>query len=145
MRSDDEVLMTFGRLAEAYSQVERLLAQSLQSETGLPHAWFEVLMRLSRSPGQQLKMSTLADQIALTTGGITRLIDRMETAGYVERSPCASDRRVSYAGMTEAGRQVLARAIPVVVANLRGVFGDFGARELSTLDDLLDRLRQPLG
>ncbi|HEY4455737.1 MAG TPA: MarR family transcriptional regulator [Pseudonocardiaceae bacterium] len=142
MRSDDEVMTTFGRLAEAYSQVERRLAQSLQSETGLPHAWFEVLMRLSRSPGQQLKMSTLADQIALTTGGITRLIDRMETAGYVERSPCASDRRVSYAGMTESGRQVLQQAIPVVVANLRAVFGDFGARELSTLDDLLDRLRR---
>lgn len=142
MRSDDEVMTTFGRLAEAYSRVERLLAQSLQSETGLPHAWFEVLMRLSRSPGQQLTMSTLADQIALTTGGITRLIDRMETAGYVERSPCASDRRVSYAGMTESGRQVLQQAIPVVVANLREVFGDFAARELSTLDDLLDRLRK---
>lgn len=121
--------------------LRRQLAQSLQSQNGLPHAWVEVLMRLSRSPGQQLKMSTLADQIALTTGGITRLIDRMEAAGYVERSPCASDRRVSYAGITESGREALQLAIPVVVTKLRELFDGFAVHELSTLDDLLDRLR----
>lgn len=87
-------------------------------------------------------MSTLADQIALTTGGITRLIDRMAAAGYVERTPCATDRRVSYANMTESGRQVLERTIPLVARNLREVFGGFGTHDLSRLDDLLDRLRQ---
>ena len=141
MATDDELLTTFGRLAEAYSQVERRLGRLLQTGTGLPHAWFEVLMRLSRSPGQQLKMSTLADQIALTTGGITRLIDRMQLEGYVDRSPCASDRRVSYAVMTESGRQALENAKPLVAADLRAVFAEFREDDLTTFDELLDRLR----
>ena len=54
-------------------------------------------------------MGSLAEDVSLTTGGVTRLVDRMEAAGYVERVPCSTDRRVSYAGLTDRGRAKLDR------------------------------------
>ena len=139
--SDDDLITTFGRLVEVQGRLERRLGAELEARFGLPHAWFEVLVRLARSDGGQLTMSTLAEQVTLTTGGVTRLIDRMESAGLVERVPCRNDRRVSYAAITPVGRTRLADASTVVAANLRAVFDGFSGTELATLDTLLDRLR----
>ncbi|WP_329309989.1 MarR family winged helix-turn-helix transcriptional regulator [Streptomyces sp. NBC_01262] len=139
---DDPLITTFGRLAEAYSRLEQWLGSAMESEAGLPHVWFEVLIRLARSEGEQLMMSSLADQIALTTSGVTRLVDRMQTAGYVERRPCPTDRRVSYAAITTAGHDVLDRAAIVHARNLRKAFGDFTPQDLAALDTALDRVRE---
>lgn len=138
---DDALISTFGRLLEVQGRLERRLGADLEARFGLPHAWFEVLVRLARSEGGQLTMSGLADQVALTTGGITRLVDRMAAAGLVERRPCATDRRVAYAGLTAAGRERLDEAAVAHAANLRTVFAGFSADEHATLDALLDRLR----
>jgi len=98
-------------------------------------------VRLARSEDEQLTMSSLADQISLTTSGVTRLADRMATAGLIERVPCASDRRVSYARLTGPGRAKLDEAMPVHVANLREAFAGFTDADRDDLDALLDRLR----
>jgi MarR family transcriptional regulator, 2-MHQ and catechol-resistance regulon repressor len=138
---DDALITTFGRLVEVQGRLERRLGADLETRVGLPHAWFEVLVRLSRSEAAQLTMGALAEQVTLTTGGVTRLVDRMEAAGLVERLPCRTDRRVSYVGMTEAGRAKLEEAAEVHAANLRTVFDGFSAQDRKTLDALLDRLR----
>lgn len=142
---DDALISTFGRLLEVQGRLERRLGADLEARFDLPHAWFEVLVRLARSEDGQLTMSGLADQVALTTGGITRLVDRMAAAGLVERRPCATDRRVSYAGITAAGRDRLAEAAVAHAANLRTVFAGFSPAEHATLDALLDRLRAVAG
>ncbi|MFD9503376.1 MarR family winged helix-turn-helix transcriptional regulator [Streptomyces sp. NPDC060035] len=139
---DDPLITTFGRLLEASSRLERRLGASLQTETGLPHVWFEVLIRLARSDGGRLTMGALAEDIALTTGGVTRLIDRIRAAGYVERHPCPTDRRVAHAVITDKGRDILDRAAVIHAANLREVFSGFDDATLSSLDTLLDRLRE---
>jgi DNA-binding MarR family transcriptional regulator len=139
--SNDALITTFGRLVEVQARLERRLGADLEARVGLPHVWFEVLVRLSRSDDDRLPMSALAEQVTLTTGGVTRLVDRMEAAGLVERVPCRTDRRVSYAAITDAGRAKLEEAAEVVAGNLRSVFEGFSAKELSTLDTLLDRLR----
>lgn len=139
---DDRLITTFGRLVEAYSRMERWLGSALEFETGLPHVWFEVLIRLTRSEDGQLTMSSLAEQIALTTSGVTRLVDRMQAAGYVERRPCPTDRRVAYARVTDAGREALDRAATVHADNLRVAFDGFDDHDLAALDEMLDRLRQ---
>jgi DNA-binding MarR family transcriptional regulator len=108
----------------------------------LPHAWFEVLVRLGRSEGGRLTMGALAEQISLTTGGVTRLIDRMESAGYVQRVPCQTDRRVLYATLTDAGRAKLDEAAEIHAGNLRTVFDGFSDGKRLMFDDLLDRLRK---
>ena len=138
---DDRLITTFGRLVEAYSRMERRLGPAMETATGLPHAWFEVLIRLARSEEGQLTMGALADEVALTTGGITRLVDRMAKADYVERRPCASDRRVSYAAITGEGRAILDRAAVAHAHNLRELFTDFTERDLDSLDGLLDLIR----
>jgi MarR family 2-MHQ and catechol resistance regulon transcriptional repressor len=138
---DDALISTFGRLVEVQGRLERRLGADLEIRCGLPHAWFEVLVRLSRSDGGQLTMGALADEVTLTTGGVTRLVDRMEAAGLVERLPCPTDRRVSYAAITATGRAKLKDASEVHAENLRAVFEKFSQQELATLDTLLDRLR----
>jgi DNA-binding MarR family transcriptional regulator len=138
---DDALITTFGRLVEVQGRLERRLGADLAARCGLPHAWFEVLVRLARSDNGQLTMGALAEQVTLTTGGVTRLVDRMDAAGYVERLPCPTDRRVAYAAITRAGRKKLAEASEVHGANLRRVFAEFSDRELTVLDRLLDRLR----
>jgi MarR family 2-MHQ and catechol resistance regulon transcriptional repressor len=138
---DDALITTFGRLLEVQSRLERRLGADLEARCNLPHAWFEVLLRLGRSADDRLTMGSLAEQISLTSGGVTRLVDRMEAAGYVRRVPCPTDRRVSYAALTAAGRAKLGEAARVNVANLRAVFADFSDTDRARLDDLLDRLR----
>lgn len=139
--ADDALLTTFGRLVEAHSTTGRLLGRSLEQQCGLPLSSFEVLLRISRAQDGRLSMSALAQQVALTSGGITRLLDRLIEAGHVERVPCPTDRRVQFAALTAAGKDVLERAMRVHADNLRGVFEGFTPRDLRALDDLLDRLR----
>lgn len=139
---DNALITTFGRFVEAYGLLDRRLGRSLEAECGISLAWFEVLLRLARSEEGQLSMGALAEQVAITTGGVTRLVDRMIAAGLVERRPCPADRRVSFAALTAAGRQKVDDAAAVHARDLRGVFAAFSREERRTLDRLLDRLRE---
>lgn len=139
--ADDALITTFGRLVEANSALGRQLGRSLERECGISHSSFEVLLRVSRADGGRVSMSALAQQVALTSGGITRLLDRLIDAGYVTRVPCPSDRRVQFAALTDEGRRKLADARRVHAGNLRRLFDGFSERELQVLDELLDRLR----
>lgn len=67
-------------------------------------------IRLDRSENGQLTMGALADEVALTTGGVTRLIDRMQKTGHAELHPRTTDRRISFAAITDRGREILDRA-----------------------------------
>ncbi|WP_078949209.1 MarR family winged helix-turn-helix transcriptional regulator [Streptomyces mutabilis] len=140
---DDRLITTFGRLLEAANRLERELGTAMQNESGLPQVWFEVLIRLARTEGGQLTMGALAEDVVLTTSGITRLVDRIAAAGYIERRPCPTDRRVSYAAITDAGREAVERAAVTHARNLRKTFATFDDGELALLDGLLDRLRGP--
>jgi DNA-binding MarR family transcriptional regulator len=137
----EPLLTTFGRMVEANDVLTRRLGRSLEQRCGLPLTWFEVLLRIGRAEDGQVSMGSLAEQVALTSGGVTRLLDRMLQEGLVERVPCASDRRVSFAALTPGGRERLHQAAQVHVEELREVFAGFAADELRTLDGLLDRLR----
>lgn len=140
-RQDGALLTTFGRLVEAHSRLGKQLGRALEQQAGVPHAWFEVLLRISRADGGQVSMGSLAQQVALTSGGITRLVDRMVEAGLVQRVPCPTDRRVHYAALTPQGEDTLRQAVTVHAANLRQAFAAFSEQDLRTLDALLDRLR----
>ena len=138
---DPGLINTFGRLVEAYHALERRADRSLVQALGLPLTWLEVLLRVSRAEDGLVSMSALAGQLALTTSGVTRLLDRMTEAGYVRRVPCPTDRRVSYADLTPAGTAKLGEAMIVHAANLQEAFASFTDTDLVQLDRLLDRLR----
>ena len=139
---DEPLITSWGRLVEAYSFLDRRLGASLEASCGIPSmAWFEVLLRLARAEDDQLTMGALAEQVALTTGGITRLLDRRVRAGYVERRQCPTDRRIVYAALTPSGRGKAEQAAAVHARDLQEVFASFAPHERRLLDELLDRLR----
>jgi len=138
---DDDRITVVGLLAEANAALGCHFERDLAVQ-GLPLSWFEVLVRLGRTPGGRLRMSDLAHAVSLTTSGTTRLVDRIEAAGLIERQSCATDRRVSYAALTDAGRDVLRRATPVHVDSIqRHVIDTLTDDEVTTLERLLRKLR----
>ncbi|PRY40621.1 MarR family winged helix-turn-helix transcriptional regulator [Umezawaea tangerina] len=138
---DDPLLTTFGHLIEVSGRLQRTLGQVLEERESLPLGWLEVLLRLARSEDGQLAMGVLAAQIVLTTGGVTRLVDRMESAGYVERRPCPDDRRVLFAGITAAGTRKLESVAGLHAEGLHQAFAVLTAKEVVTFDRLLVKLK----
>jgi MarR family transcriptional regulator, 2-MHQ and catechol-resistance regulon repressor len=136
------LLTTMGLLVEANAGLVRTLERHLESECGLSMQWFEVLLRLVRTPGHRLRMSDLAAQTTLSASGLTRAVDRLQAAGLVERQACPTDRRSSYAALTESGRSRIIASLPVHLAQLQEAFESvFSAQDLATFTDLARRLR----
>jgi DNA-binding MarR family transcriptional regulator len=119
---DDERLTTAGLLFEAHAGLSTALERRLVDECGLSGQWFELLLRLARSPGHRLRMCDLAAQVALSPSGLTRAIDRLEESGLVVREHCPEDRRVSYASLTPAGLARIEAAVPVHLQHLDEYF-----------------------
>lgn len=140
-RADEDLISAYGRLVEAHANLSRQLGRSLERQAGISQPWFEVLLRIERAAGGRIPMSTLAAQVALTTGGITRMVDRMTAAGLVRRVPSSTDRRVSFAELTTAGQDTLRTAKAVHADDLRDVFSSISANDRTTLARLLEELR----
>ncbi len=107
----DERVVLIGLLRETNARLDRQLGQALEDAVGMPLAWLEVLLRVSRSAGGFLSMSELAEQTVYSSGGTTRLIDRIEAKGLVERVACPNDRRAVHVKMTVLGEQELGTAL----------------------------------
>jgi DNA-binding MarR family transcriptional regulator len=110
-RLHDERLTLVGLLFESSSALRTQLDQRLADDVDLPLQWFELLIRLARSPGHHLRMSDLAAQTGLTPSGLTRAIDRLARADLVERVPCPSDGRGAFAALTDAGLARITAAV----------------------------------
>jgi MarR family transcriptional regulator, 2-MHQ and catechol-resistance regulon repressor len=104
---DDPRIQLMGLLVEAHIRLSRVLGAELESACGVPLHWYDVLIRLGRSTEHRLTMTELASQTLLSSGGMTRLVDRIAEAGYVERQNCPSDRRSVYVALTPAGTHAL--------------------------------------
>jgi MarR family transcriptional regulator, 2-MHQ and catechol-resistance regulon repressor len=141
---DDPRVTAFGMLVEANARLERVMARSLAREVDISLVYLEVLLRIARSPGRQLAMGELAEQISLTSGGVTRVVDRMVSADLIDRETSTTDRRVSYLGLTAHGGATLERALRVHLADLdEHLVSRLSATELATLVKILDKLRAP--
>jgi DNA-binding MarR family transcriptional regulator len=116
--SEDERVLLFGLLMETNARLERQLGAALEQAIGLPLAWFEVLLRVQRAERGFLSMSELADMTVYSSGGTTRLVDRIEREGLVERFACPSDRRSVHVRTTADGDRVLAEALEVHAGHL---------------------------
>ena len=124
---DDERLEAWALLLQAHATLLGSLERELVSGHGMPLTWYEVLMRLASQPEGSMRMQDLARSVLLSKSGVTRVVDRMEEAGLLERRSCAADRRGTYATVTKAGRAASRRAMPV---HLTGISEHFG-RHLS--------------
>jgi len=142
---EDDRITAFGMLLEAHAALMTTVSRGLDTTHGVPVHWFEVMLRLARSPEQRLRMGELANQVGLSTSGLTRLIDRMEEAGYVLREACKLDRRGAEAALTGKGQDFLRDALPAHVERVQKALGDPLGDELCTLTRLLRTVRDANG
>jgi DNA-binding MarR family transcriptional regulator len=142
--SGDERVVLFGLLLETNARLSKSLGLELESTCQLPLAWFEVLLQLRKSSDGRLKMNEVADAIVHSTGGTTRLVDRLEEAGLVERRDCPNDRRAIYVEITELGNRKLDEALSIHLDYLQdNMASRLSDDERHTLAALLTKLNAP--
>ncbi len=100
------------------------LERQLQQEAGLPHAYYEILVRLSEAPDRTLRMSQLATTSLSSRSRLSHAVARMEEAGWVTRRPCPSDKRGQLAELTAEGMERLNEAAPGHVEEVRSLLFD---------------------
>jgi DNA-binding MarR family transcriptional regulator len=138
---DDPRLEAWRAFLRAHAYVSRQLEQELMADHGMALAEYDVLVQLSAAPDRQLRMSDLADRLLLSRSGATRLIDRLEGAGHVQRVSCETDRRGQWATLTPAGLERLRAAWPTHERGIREHFLDrIPAYARAALQQRLERL-----
>ena len=129
------------RFIETHATIVRSLDEDLRSQSGLTLSSFEVLYQLVRAPANRLRMAELADRLLFTRSGVTRVVDRLERDGCVERNECAHDGRGVYAILTQRGFDTFEAAAGPHIDGVRRLFFD----RLDGGDDVLRRLLLQLG
>lgn len=138
---DDPRLEAWRTFLFAHAQVRKQLERELQAEQAMSLGEYEVLLMLAYAGERRLRMSELAEIMVLSRSGATRLIDRLEASGLVERVLCDTDRRGQWAQLTRDGYERLRAASPT---HLRGIAEHFldriPADELDALHATLRRV-----
>lgn len=135
-------VVAFGMLLHAQARLIGAVAADLKSDSGFSISEFDILLRLATAPEGQLRPSELAASADLTTGGCTRLLDRLERDDVIRRDRHPTDRRGYVVVLTESGAQQLKAALPNHLQGLQRHFIDlFDADELQNLTTYMERIR----
>jgi DNA-binding MarR family transcriptional regulator len=138
--SDQRIVMA-GNLFAATHRLTRALDHHLVAKTGLSLTFYEALVHIRRSPENRLTMGELANELALTTGGATRLVDRLIERALVARVSCPTDRRTLYVEVTSDGMTELEDATAHYVAALDCLLMEPVARlNVSNLNTALEQI-----
>jgi DNA-binding MarR family transcriptional regulator len=131
-------------LLRAHACLVRALDAELEEAHGLPLTSYEVLRYLDDADGCKMRMCQLATSVHLSRSGLTRLVDRLEREGLIERVSCSHDARGAYAALTLAGGERLAAARETHLAAVRDHFLEhFSPDELDVLAEYCDRVAPP--
>ena len=106
----------------AHAAVVSRIERDLHRRGLTPLTWYDVLIELVYAPDNRLRLNELADAVALSRSGLTRLVDRLERAGLLRREPHPHDRRGAYAVMTEAGLDAVASTRPAYLQDIAAFF-----------------------
>ena len=109
----------------AHAALEPILNRELEAACGLPLRWFDVLTQLHLTPHKRLSMTELANAVLLSKSGLTRLVDRIEETGLVQRVSAPGDRRSLLIVLTPSGEKMLKRAAPIHEDGIRRHFGAY--------------------
>ncbi|HEX2128938.1 MAG TPA: MarR family transcriptional regulator, partial [Solirubrobacterales bacterium] len=139
-RLSKEQLDAWRAFLRAHSTMLRRIARDLEEAELPPLTWYDVLAALRDSPdGKPLKQVELAERVLLSNSGLSRLVDRIEAKGLVERVRCPGDRRSLNIQLTDAGREMLEQMWPVYA---RGIAEDFLPALGSNAYEMGQRLEQ---
>jgi DNA-binding MarR family transcriptional regulator len=104
---------------EGFRSLIDVLDRELQADSGLSHAYFEVLIPLSEHPERAMRMSELAEITRSSRSRLSHAVARLEERGWVERVDCPTDKRGQLAHLTDAGFAVVEAAAPPHVETVR--------------------------
>ena len=124
----------------SHAAVTERVQRALAAADLPPLSWFELLSAVKRSPSGRPRMSDLAEWLTLSRGGITKLVDRLEEAGYLERVTCAEDRRSLQAELTSAGERMLEEMRAVYETELERHLGTLTAEEADLISAALQKV-----
>jgi DNA-binding MarR family transcriptional regulator len=130
----------WSRLVRVHAGIGRSLDARLSAEHDLTINEYNCLLLLERAEECRMRRVDIAEAMVLSPSGITRMLDRLESAGLVEKAKCSSDARVTYAVLTDKGRSRLkaaGKSHDAVVEELVGVLPE---RDLKRLGEILERL-----
>lgn len=117
------------------------LDRQLQQCAGMPHAYYEILVRLSEAEGRAMRMSELAERTRSSRSRLSHAVARLEERSWVQRGDCATDRRGQVAHLTETGFAALVAAAPGHVAAVRDhVIDRLTPAQLRALEQISQRI-----
>jgi DNA-binding MarR family transcriptional regulator len=117
------------------------LDRELQRDSGMPHAYYEILVRLSEAPRRTLRMSELADATGSSRSRLSHAAARLEAFGWIRRRTCDTDRRGQLAELTDAGFDALVAAAPGHVEGVRRhVFDPLTPAQVRQLTEISERM-----
>ena len=142
---DPDEQRTWRAFLAATRALMETLDRELQRDAGMPHAYYEILVRLSEAPQRSLRMSDLAETTGSSRSRLSHAVARLEAAGWVRRQECPTDRRGLVASLTDEGFAALAAAAPGHVEGVRRhLFDPLSPAQVDQLcrisEALLDRL-----
>jgi DNA-binding MarR family transcriptional regulator len=121
------------------------LDRELMHETGISHAYYEILVALSETPERRMRMSELADRCLSSRSRLSHAVSRLEERGWVRRQVCADDGRGQLAVLTDEGFAALAAAAPVHVESVRAhLFDQLSPEQIAAMRDLGETLLRHL-
>jgi DNA-binding MarR family transcriptional regulator len=137
----DAELAAWRGFLRTHAALVKELDADLEAQHQLPLSSYDVLTTLADQPEGRMRMRDLADAVVLSRSGLTRLVDRLQREGLIEREQCVSDARGAYAVLTEDGRARLSEAQPLHRESVRRRFlSQFSAGELQVLAACWERL-----
>lgn len=135
--SHQELDQLWQAVRNATAAVRRQLAAELQPE-GLSESLFAALLCLAQVPDHRLPVTALASRVGMSNGAFTKVVDRLDDGGYIARDTCAVDRRIHYAVLTDEGRALVERLLPLYHGSLRRAFAEpLGAHRVRLLREML--------
>ena len=127
---------------EATTLLLDALDRQLQQDSGMPHAYYEILVRLSEAEGRTMRMSELADSLSSSRSRLSHAVARLEERGWIRRRADPADRRGQWAILTHEGFAALAAAAPGHVGAVRRqLFDPLTPEDVAALGRISDAVR----
>jgi len=137
----DAVIRAWTRLIRAQQAALAAVEAELKAAGFPPLGWYDVLLELARADGGELRPFALEQELLLAQYNLSRLVDRLEKAGYVERRICPEDGRGQVVAITASGRALVKRMWPTYRAAIgRHVGAKLSENEAARLAALLGKL-----
>jgi DNA-binding MarR family transcriptional regulator len=134
-------LRAWKRFVAVVELLPGVLDSQLQRDAELSHFEYFVLAMLSEAPDRKLRMTELAAETNATLPRLSHVVSRLEKRGYVERTPCAEDRRATNAALSDAGWRKVTATAPGHVRTVReNVIDVLDRNDIADLDRIMGRV-----